>query len=86
MGVKAWWESTEGRGMMSKRKCEWKKTTNEEQQQNKDDNQHRKNLTGGSPKQVLSLGVFDFWLWTQKIYISEHKYKNYVNSWCFYCY
>ena len=34
--------------------------TNEEQQQNKDDNQHRKNLNGGSPKQVLSLGAFDF--------------------------
>ena len=30
--------------MMSKRKCEWRKTTNEEQQQNEDDNQHHKNL------------------------------------------
>ena len=33
---------------------------NEEQQQNKDKNQYHKNLTGGSPKQVPSLGVFDF--------------------------
>ena len=35
---------TEGWGMLSKRKCEWSKTTNKEQQQNEDDNQHHKKL------------------------------------------
>ena len=52
---------------MSERKCEWRKTTNEEQQQNKDENQHHKNLTGGFPKQVPSLGVFDFEIITKLI-------------------
>ena len=86
--------------MMSKRKCEWRTLTNEEQQQN-EDIKMKWQLTsqkppGGSPKQVPSLGVLDFWLQTlnkllpQKKYISKHKCKNYMslckcldNKWCF---
>ena len=52
--------------MMPKRKCEWRTLANEEQQQN-EDTKMKWQLTsqkppGGSPKQVQSLKVFDFWL------------------------